>query len=59
MAKVTFNTLSHSNNEEDIIGETQSGTENEVLEQNKSDEQQIATKGRNGKKDGMEMDKGK
>eukprot|EP00957_Ditylum_brightwellii_P045913 3482805-Ditylum_brightwellii.AAC.1 len=54
MAKVTFNTLSHSNNKEDLIGETQSGAENDMLEQNKWDEQQITKEGGESIEDGME-----
>eukprot|EP00957_Ditylum_brightwellii_P095664 7288910-Ditylum_brightwellii.AAC.1 len=55
MAKVTLNTLSQSSKEEDVVGENQNNAEHDMLEQNKSDEQQITTEGKNGKEDGMKM----
>eukprot|EP00957_Ditylum_brightwellii_P097677 7439954-Ditylum_brightwellii.AAC.1 len=59
MVRVTFNTLSQSSNEEDVVGETQSGAGHDALEQNKSDEQQTTAEGRNRREDGMKLVKGK
>eukprot|EP00957_Ditylum_brightwellii_P065887 4996857-Ditylum_brightwellii.AAC.1 len=55
MVKVPFDRLSQSSNKEEVAGDKQSNTENDMLEQNKSDEQQITIQGKNGKEDGMEI----
>eukprot|EP00957_Ditylum_brightwellii_P156612 11919872-Ditylum_brightwellii.AAC.1 len=59
MTKVTFNILSQSSNKEDVVSEIQSGTKNDVLEQNKSDEQHTTTDNEKGKDIAMEMVKDK
>ena len=44
MAKVIFNILSQSSNKKEAASDKQSSAENDMLEQNKSDEQQITIK---------------
>eukprot|EP00957_Ditylum_brightwellii_P006020 456441-Ditylum_brightwellii.AAC.1 len=59
MARVMFNTISQSSNKEDVASKIQSGVKHDVLEQNKSDKQQAATDGENGREDSIETEKDK
>eukprot|EP00957_Ditylum_brightwellii_P151287 11520106-Ditylum_brightwellii.AAC.1 len=59
MARITFNTLSQSSNEEDVSSEIQCGAKNDVLEQNKSDKQQATTNDDNGRDNSNETEKEK
>eukprot|EP00957_Ditylum_brightwellii_P028812 2176633-Ditylum_brightwellii.AAC.1 len=59
MARVTFYTLSQSSNKEDVASKIQSGTIHGVLEQNKSDKQQVTAEGENGREDSIKTEKDK